>query len=123
MEGRSAADVFGREAVDRLALLAIDLLCACPEKIATGTTRVPSSLAERGREILDDAGIDWRVLIHDRISRQAQAEDERLADRWATQAAKYETDHLERLLGRLPAQAVAQRRAIETELRQRETFQ
>lgn len=123
MEGRSAADVFGREAVDRLALLAIDLLCACPEKIATGTTRVPASLVEQGREILDDAGVDWRLLIRDRIARQAEAEDQRLAARWATQAKKRDTDYLERLLGRLPAQAVAQRAAVEAELRRRETFQ
>lgn len=123
MGRRTVADAYGPEIADRLALLAIDLLCGAPETISTAMTRVPAALVSEGREILDDAGVDWRLLIRDRIARQAEAEDQRLAARWATQAKKRDTDYLERLLGRLPAQAVAQRAAVEAELRRRETFQ
>jgi hypothetical protein len=56
----TVADAYGDEIADRLARWAIDALVAPPEKIATGTTRISTSLVARGREILDDSGWDWR---------------------------------------------------------------
>ena len=55
-------DVFGRETTDRLAAWAIDTLTYPPAEIATYSTRVPAGEIRRGREILEEAGIDWRGL-------------------------------------------------------------
>jgi hypothetical protein len=45
----TVADAYGDEIADRLARWAIDALVAPPEKIATGTTRISTSLVARGR--------------------------------------------------------------------------
>lgn len=68
------AEVFGREAADKLARLAVDLLLSAPARIVTATTRVPAALIAEGREVLDDAKFDWRAFIteFDRQQREAR---------------------------------------------------
>lgn len=70
-EARTIAAAFGPEVADRLAKWAIDALCEPPADIATYTTRVRADLVREGRDVLDDAGIDWRALKGD--SRSARA--------------------------------------------------
>jgi hypothetical protein len=57
-------DVWPKDVVEDLALVAIDLLCEPPERIDkyTGATGVSPRTVRRGREILDGANIDWRKL-------------------------------------------------------------
>lgn len=70
-------EAFGREAVEALALWAIDALVYPPERIDTFTTRIPAEEIRRGRRILEDqADIDWRKLKGDGRS-QAAASRER----------------------------------------------
>lgn len=55
-------EAFGTEAVEALALWAIDVLCEPPAEIRTYATKVPASRIRQGRDILERAGIDWRGL-------------------------------------------------------------
>jgi hypothetical protein len=69
---RTVSDVFGQEAADRLAALAINIACAAPEHITTATTRVSARMMNELREAVEEAGIDWRALVRARIERQRE---------------------------------------------------
>jgi len=69
---RTVSQVFGVEHADRLAALAIDIACAVPERIETGTTRVPARMIAELRGALEDAGIDWRKHVRERVERRKQ---------------------------------------------------
>jgi hypothetical protein len=62
---KTVAEVYGPKAADALAKWAIDALVEPPVRIDTHTTRIPASMIERGRVILDVNGIDWRALKGD----------------------------------------------------------
>lgn len=62
---RTVTDTFGREAADALAAWAIDVLVWPPADIRTFATTLPADEIRRGRELLTDAGIDWRKLKSD----------------------------------------------------------
>lgn len=68
MADKTITDVYGRGAADRLAALAIDILCDVPMKIDTHTTKVRAALIEEGRTIMELHGIDWRKLTQAQIS-------------------------------------------------------
>lgn len=73
---RTVAEVFGEQATDQLARWAIDVLAGpdVPEGHSRTTmdAKVPWSEIERGRAVLEAAGIDWRKLHHD--ARQTRQE-------------------------------------------------
>lgn len=59
------ADVVGEDAAEALACWALDALVAPPVRIDTATTRISAREVKRGREILEEAGLDWRGLKAD----------------------------------------------------------
>jgi hypothetical protein len=117
---RTAAEAFGPEITDRLAKMAIDLLCAAPEVATTQMTRVPAALVREGREILDDAGIDWRGLVRGRVAREREAAGDVRRRKLEREAAKRSSEDLRALLDRLDgSQAPLQIEVIEAELARR----
>ncbi len=73
---RTVAEVFGAEAADELARWAIDVLAgpALPEAHAATTMDAKVSWREidRGRRLLEGAGIDWRTLANNARNTPAQ---------------------------------------------------
>jgi hypothetical protein len=59
---RTVAEAYGPDIANRLAMWAIDALFEPPTTITTFSTKMPAHVIERGRAILDEAGLDWRAL-------------------------------------------------------------
>jgi len=73
MSKRTVTSVWGVDAANELAALAIDLLTAPPVKRNgphTATAQVPWSEIERGRAALDRHGVQWRVVKADQERRR-----------------------------------------------------
>jgi hypothetical protein len=51
---------------------AIDALLEPPVRIDTATTRVPRRQVQLGRQILEEAGVDWRKIKGTEMSGMAQ---------------------------------------------------
>lgn len=64
---RTVADAFGKHIADELAKWAIDALVngELPERRGTHShaAKIPWTVIEQGRALLEEAGIDWRELL------------------------------------------------------------
>lgn len=74
MTKRTVAAVFGEDTADALARLAIDMLCEPPpdQSKYAYSTQLPWAMVREGREIMDNAGIQWRALKKSKVSARYQ---------------------------------------------------
>jgi hypothetical protein len=74
MSNRTVTSVWGTDAANELAAIAIDLLSAAPleRKRLAACAQIPWSDVERGRAIMDRHGVPWRVVKADRERRRRE---------------------------------------------------